>query len=80
MSTLQVIGIDLGKSNFHVYALASNPEASFKKLFSRKQLIEFLTLQSSTVVAFEACGGAHWLSTKVSGHGAHSQANPSSVR
>lgn len=64
MSILQVIGIDLGKSNFHVYALDSNPKVSFKKHFSRKQLIEFLTLQSPTVVAFEACGGAHWLARK----------------
>lgn len=64
MSTIQVIGIDLGKSNFHVYALNSNPIASFKKHFTRKQLIEFLAIQSPTVVAFEACGGAHWLARK----------------
>lgn len=64
MSTIQVIGIDLGKSNFHVYALDSNPKASFKKHFNRKQLIEFLVNQPPTVVAFEACGGAHWLARK----------------
>ena len=64
MSTIQVIGIDLGKSNFHVYALGSNPQASFKKHFSRKQLIDFLANQPPTIVAFEACGGAHWLARK----------------
>ena len=69
MSTIQVIGIDLGKRNFHAYALASNPSASYRKHFSRTQLIEYLSNIEPTTIAFEACGGAHWLARKCQGLG-----------
>ena len=59
--SIQVIGIDLGKSNFHLVAHDRKGNTLFRKKFSRKQLLQFLYDTPLTTIAFEACGGAHWL-------------------
>lgn len=59
--SIQVIGIDLGKSNFHLVAHDRKGNSLFRKKLSRKQLIQFLSDTPPTTIAFEACGGAHWL-------------------
>lgn len=64
MSNIKVLGIDLGKSNFHICAFDQASRVLFKQKLSRKQLIELLSKTQSTTVAFEACGGAHWLARK----------------
>jgi transposase len=64
MSKIHVLGIDLGKSNFHVCAFDSSSRILFKKKLSRKQLIDLLASIEQTIVAFESCGGAHWLARK----------------
>jgi len=64
MSDIHLLGIDLGKSNFHVCACDSANRILFKKKLSRNQLIELLASTHPTTVAFESCGGAHWLARK----------------
>jgi transposase len=58
---IQVLGIDLGKSNFHLIGHDRAGNTVVRKKFSRKQLIVFLQQLPPTTIAFEACGGAHWL-------------------
>jgi len=58
---IQVIGIDLGKSSFHLVGHDHQGRAQFRKKLSRPKLCEFLTNHPLTVIAFEACGGSHWL-------------------
>lgn len=61
--TIAQIGIDIGKSTFHVVGLDQDRKIVLRKLFSRSQLIRFFAAKSSEAlqVAFEACSGAHWL-------------------
>lgn len=64
MSSVHVLGIDLGKSNFHACAFDSSHQKLFQKKLSRKQLVQLLSTIEPTTVAFESCGGAHWLARK----------------
>jgi transposase len=59
--SIKVIGIDLGKSIFHLVAHDQFGNIEFRKKLSRQKLKEFLSNHSLTTIAFEACGGAHWL-------------------
>lgn len=58
---IQVIGIDLGKSSFHLVGHDKQGRQQFKSKLTRAKLCEFLVNHPKTTIAFEACGGAHWL-------------------
>ena len=62
MSTIKVLGIDLGKSSFHVIGrdYSDNSNHSLKN-FPASALIHYLHQLTPCTIAFEACGGAHWL-------------------
>ncbi|OUS25663.1 IS110 family transposase [Thalassotalea sp. 42_200_T64] len=64
MSLIKILGIDLGKSSFHVIGRDFNDTPIFRKKFTRQKLIEYLTQLELCTIAFEACGGAHWLGRK----------------
>lgn len=76
MSSIHTLGIDLGKTNFHVCAVNSSHQILFKKKLSRKQLIDLLRDILPTTVAFESCGGAHWLARKCETLGHHAKLIP----
>lgn len=59
--SIKVIGIDLGKSTFHLVAHNERGQIVFRKKLSRQKLKVFLSNHPLTTIAFEACGGAHWL-------------------
>lgn len=61
--TFKQIGIDIGKSTFHVVALDANGDIAMRKQFTRSRLLAFFADQRGEClrVAFEACSGAHWL-------------------
>lgn len=61
MSTIKVLGIDLGKSVFHLIGRDSNERCIYRKKLSRQKLLEFIANLAPCIIAFEACGGAHWL-------------------
>jgi len=69
MSTIKILGIDLGKSNFHAIGHDASGNEVFRKKFTRKSLILFLNQLPETCVAFEACGGAHWLARRCQSFG-----------
>ena len=62
--TIQVLGIDLGKRQFHVVGHDKHGNELLKEKFTRPKLLKFLQLHPSTTVVFEACCGAHWLGRK----------------
>jgi len=64
MSLIKVLGIDLGKSSFHAIGRDESHNPIFRKKFTRRKLIEFLQQLPPCLIAFEACGGAHWLGRK----------------
>jgi len=55
------IGIDLGKTNFHLVALNERGKVVVQKKFSRKQLLTDTANLPSSLIGMEACSGAHFL-------------------
>lgn len=64
MTPIKILGIDLGKSSFHAVGHDSSGNEVFRKKFTRKSLIVYLNQLPATCIAFEACGGAHWLARR----------------
>src|SRR6266852_1059159 len=58
---LQTIGIDLGKTLFHLVGLNQRGEVVVRKKFSRKQLLHFTANLQVELIGMEACGGSHFL-------------------
>jgi transposase len=58
---LHTIGIDLGKTVFHLVGLNPHGEVVVRKKFSRKQLLHFTANLHVELIGMEACGGAHFL-------------------
>ena len=58
---LHTIGIDLGKTVFHLVGLNLRGEVVVRKKFSRKQLLHFTSNLRVELIGMEACGGSHFL-------------------
>jgi transposase len=58
---LHTIGIDLGKTVFHLVGLNLRGEVVVRKKFSRLQLLRFTANQQVQLIGMEACGGSHFL-------------------
>ena len=58
---IRSVGIDLGKTTFHLVALGDNGKVLLKKRFTQKQLITFTANMQTSLIGMEACGGAHFL-------------------
>jgi len=58
---IRSVGIDLGKTTFHLVALGDNGEVLLKKKFTQKQLIDFTANLQTSLIGMEACSGAHFL-------------------
>jgi transposase len=55
------IGIDLGKTTFHLVALGPAGQVLVRRKFSQKQLLTYTANLVSSLVGLEACSGAHFL-------------------
>jgi transposase len=55
------IGIDLGKTTFHLVALDDQGKVVIRKKFSNKQLRAYTANLPSSLVGIEACSGAHFM-------------------
>jgi transposase len=55
------MGIDLGKTTFHLVALSEHSRVVIKKKFSRRQLLAFTANLPSSLIGMEACVGSHFL-------------------
>ena len=58
---LHVLGIDLGKTVFHLVGLDSTGRAVIRKRCSRRQLLAFTANLEVQLIGMEACSGAHFL-------------------
>src|SRR6202049_4123753 len=58
---LPTIGIDLGKTIFHLVGLNVHGEVVVRKKFSRTQLLRYTANVQVTLIGMEACSGAHFL-------------------
>lgn len=64
MSTIKILGIDLGKRSFHVVGCDNTDSIVLRKKFTRSKLLEQLAVLKPCICAFEACGGSHWLARR----------------
>jgi len=55
------IGIDLGKTTFHLVALGERNKVLVRKKFSRTQLLAYTVNLPTSRIGLEACAGAHFL-------------------
>jgi transposase len=58
---IRSVGIDLGKTTFHLVALGDNSKVLLKKKFTQKQLIAFTANMQTCLIGMEACSGSHFL-------------------
>src|ERR1700734_4516573 len=58
---IRSVGIDLGKTTFHLVALGDNGKVLLKKKFTQKQLITFTANMQTSLIGMEACSGAHFV-------------------
>jgi len=58
---INTIGIDLGKTSFHLVGLSERGEVVVRKKFSRTQLLLFTAKRKVHVIGMESCGGSHFL-------------------
>jgi transposase len=65
MTTIALVGIDLGKRTFHVHAQDAGGRQVLRRQMNRVQLVRWLAQLPPCTVAFEACCGAHWLGWKL---------------
>ena len=58
---IKSIGIDLGKTTFHLVALGSSSQVVVRKKFSRQQLLLYTAHLPSSLMGMEAGVGSHFL-------------------
>ena len=58
---IHTIGIDLGKTVFHLVGLNVRGEVVVRKKCSRDQILRFTANLQVSLIGMEACGGAHFL-------------------
>jgi transposase len=69
MSNVAVVGLDLGKSTFHLVGLDAKGKRVFAKKLSRKQLFVFTANLPSCLIGMETCCGAHAVARKLISQG-----------
>jgi len=77
---IRSVGIDLGKTTFHLVALGDNGKVLLKKKFTQKQLITFTANLQTSLIGLEACSGAHFLGRALRAQGHDVKLIPGSVR
>ena len=58
---IRSVGIDLGKTTFHLVALGAAGKVLVKKKFTQQQLLTYSANMPSSLIGLEACSGAHFL-------------------
>jgi transposase len=58
---IRTIGIDLGKTVFHLVGLNARGAVAVRKKCSRTQLLRFTSKLRECLIGMEACGGSHFL-------------------
>lgn len=69
LMNIRTIGIDLGKSVFHLVGLNEQGAVVVKKRLSRAQLLRFLVNTPAALVGMEACAGSHGIGRLIRDYG-----------
>jgi transposase len=66
---IATLGIDIGKTWFHVVALSDSGKPILREKMNREKLIRFAFTCNATLIGMEACAGAQWLARRLLGAG-----------
>lgn len=58
---IRSVGIDLGKTTFHLVALGAAGKVLVRKKFTQRQLLTYTANMQTSLIGLEACSGAHFL-------------------
>ncbi len=61
MNTMTLLGIDIGKHNFHLHG----QDAKGHQALRTRPIAQHIAQLPSCTVVMESCGGAHWLARKI---------------
>jgi hypothetical protein len=61
---IHAVGIDLGKTTFHLVALGAAGKVLVRKKFNRKQLLIYTANMPASLIGLESCSGAHFSRTR----------------
>ena len=67
--SISVLGIDVGKNNFHLFDSATSSNKTARKKMPRHKLLEYIATLEPRTIAMEACAGAHFLARTFEAHG-----------
>ena len=73
------VGIDLGKTTFHLVALDCHAKVIVRKKFSRTQLLAYTANLPWSIIGMEACSGAHFFAAKLRDQGHEVRLIPGAV-
>jgi len=76
---IRSVGIDLGKTTFHLVALGASGKVLVKRKFTQKQLLAFTANMQTSLIGLEACSGAHFLGRALR-QGSRRATDPGAVR
>jgi transposase len=62
---ITVVGVDIGKTSFHVVAVDASGAVQLKRRCSRAQLLVLMGKLTDCLIAMEACCGAHHLAREI---------------
>lgn len=65
MSDIITVGLDLAKNVFQLHGADGTGQAVLRKTLRRTQVLEFFSHLPQSVVAMEACGGAHFWAREI---------------
>ena len=65
MSTVTLLGIDIGKNTFHLHGQDARGNQLLRKKLSRSQLLPYLAQLPNCKIAMESCGGSQWLARQI---------------
>jgi transposase len=65
LNSVELIGIDLGKHNFHLHGQDKHGRMVFRKKVTRNQMLTLLGNFPTCKVAMEACAGSHWVARRL---------------
>jgi transposase len=77
---IATIGIDIGKSSFHIVGLNVRGEIVLRRRCTRKQLMRDLANLPPCLVGMEACCGAHHLGQRLVTPWPHRASHPAAMR
>lgn len=61
---IATLGIDIGKTWFHVVALEAGGKPVLREKLNREKLLRFVATCNAALIGMQACAGSQWLARR----------------